>query len=54
MKLIKSIRICNREYICLQRLNEDYRGKVLIYKWINKEDYEYYVKLFDLLRKETI
>lgn len=52
--MIKTIKIGNREYICLERLNKDYRGKVLIYKWINKEDYELYVKLFNLIRKETI
>ena len=54
MKLIKTINIRGKEYICLERLSSNYKNKILIYKWIDKEDYELYVKLFDLLRKETI
>ncbi len=52
--MIKTINIRGKEYICLERLNPNYKNKILLYKWVNKEEYEFYIRLFNLLKKETI
>lgn len=53
---INVVKINEKEYILLKdlRKNNNYKDKILIYKWIDRKDLNEYLRLCSKLNKEGI
>ena len=49
---IKTLKIHNKEYICLENLSRRYKNKVLLYKWVDKKDLIQYIKLLREIKEK--